>query len=110
MRDLMLQAKAAGCTTLIFTVDMPVPGSRYRNYHSGLAGAPGLAGALCRSWQGAMHPSWAWDVGIHGRPHKLGNVAPVLGDKSGLEDFFAWMRNNFDDTISWRDLQFIRKV
>ncbi len=109
MRELMGQAKAAGCSTLVFTVDMPVPGSRYRDYHSGLAGAPGLAGGLRRFWQGAMHPHWAWDVGVHGRPHQLGNVAPVLGKNTGLEDFFAWMRNNFDPTVSWKDLEFIRE-
>jgi L-lactate dehydrogenase (cytochrome) len=108
MRELLVQARDAGCSTLVFTVDMPVPGSRYRDYRSGLAGAPGLAGAIRRVVQGALHPGWAWDVGIHGRPHQLGNVAPVLGKNSGLEDFFAWMRNNFDPTVSWRDLDFIR--
>lgn len=108
MRDLMARAVAAGCSTLVFTVDMPVPGSRYRDYHSGLAGAAGPAGAIRRAFQGAMRPRWAWDVGIHGRPHNLGNVAPVLGDKSGIEDFFAWMRNNFDPSVTWKDLDFIR--
>ena len=109
MRDLMAQARSAGCSTLVFTVDMPVPGSRYRDYHSGLAGASGVMGGLRRMWQGVTHPRWAWDVGIHGRPHQLGNVAPVLGKNTGLEDFFAWMRNNFDPTVSWRDLDFIRE-
>ena len=109
MRDLMAQAKAAHCSALIFTVDMPVPGSRYRDYHSGLAGAPGLAGTLRRMWQGVTHPRWAWDVGIWGRPHQLGNVAPVLGSNTGLEDFFAWMRNNFDPTVTWADIDFIRQ-
>ncbi|WP_206240853.1 FMN-dependent L-lactate dehydrogenase LldD [Novosphingobium terrae] len=110
MRDLLAQAKAAGCTTLVFTVDMPVPGSRYRDYHSGLAGAPGLLGDLRRWFQGAMHPDWAWDVGINGKPHQLGNVAPVLKENTGLEDFFAWMRNNFDPSVTWRDLDFIRET
>ena len=109
MRDLMARAAAAGCTALVFTVDMPVPGSRYRDYHSGLAGAPGFTGAMRRAWQGALRPQWAWNVGINGRPHSLGNVAPVLGDKSGIEDFFAWMRNNFDPSVSWSDLDFIRR-
>lgn len=109
MRDLMAQARASGCSTLVFTVDMPVPGSRYRDYRSGLAGASGITGGLRRMWQGLTHPRWAWDVGIHGRPHQLGNVAPVLGKNTGLEDFFAWMRNNFDPTVSWRDLDFIRE-
>lgn len=108
MRDLMARALTAGCSTLVFTVDMPVPGSRYRDYHSGLAGAAGPIGAIRRVFQGAMRPKWAWDVGIRGRPHSLGNVAPVLGDKSGIEDFFAWMRNNFDPSVTWKDLDFIR--
>jgi L-lactate dehydrogenase (cytochrome) len=61
-----------------------------------------------RFWQAARRPAWAWDVGLLGRPHNLGNVAPVLGARSGVEDFFAWMRDNFDPSISWKDLEFIR--
>jgi len=110
MRALLEKAKALGCSALVFTVDMPVPGSRYRDYHSGLAGSPGLAGALRRMGQAITHPRWAWDVGVHGRPHQLGNVAPMLGKNTGLEDFFAWMRSNFDPTVSWRDLDFIRET
>jgi L-lactate dehydrogenase (cytochrome) len=110
MRDLLERAKAARCSALIFTVDMPVPGSRYRDYRSGLAGAPGLSGNMRRLWQAACHPRWAWDVGLLGRPHNLGNVAPVLGGKSGIEDFFGWMRANFDPTVSWADLAFVRSI
>lgn len=108
MRDLLAQAREADCPALLFTLDMPVPGTRYRDYRSGLAGASGVGGQLRRFLQGALHPRWAWDVGICGRPHHLGNVAPVLGNNTGLEDFFAWMRNNFDPTISWKDIDFIR--
>jgi L-lactate dehydrogenase (cytochrome) len=110
MRELLGKASELGCSALVFTVDMPVPGSRYRDYHSGLAGAPGLAGSLRRTGQALMHPRWAWDVGVNGRPHQLGNIAPVLGPNTGLEDFFAWMRNNFDPRVSWRDLDFIRET
>ena len=109
MRELMAQAKDAGCSALIFTVDMPVPGSRYRDYRSGLAGASGFMGATRRTLQAMRRPAWAYDVGVRGRPHQLGNVAPVLGKNTGLEDFFAWMRNNFDPTVSWKDLEFIRE-
>jgi L-lactate dehydrogenase (cytochrome) len=76
--------------------DMPVPGSRYRDVRSGLADATGLRGNLRRVAQAVRRPRWAWDVGSAGRPHTLGNVAPVLGRNTGLEDFFAWMRDNFD--------------
>ena len=110
MRDLIEQAKSLGCSALIFTVDMPVPGARYRDYHSGLAGSPGRLGDLRRVVQAMQHPRWAWDVGVRGRPHHLGNVAPVLGSNTGLEDFFAWMRNNFDPSVTWDDLAMIREM
>jgi L-lactate dehydrogenase (cytochrome) len=67
-----------------------------------------LGGSLRRFFQAATRPAWAWDVGVRGRPHQLGNVAPVLGNNTGLEDFFAWMRNNFDPSVTWRDLDFVR--
>jgi L-lactate dehydrogenase (cytochrome) len=108
MRDLLARAREAKCSALVFTVDLPVLGSRYRDYRSGLAGAPGLSGTVRRAWQGLMRPAWAWDVGIRGRPYSLGNVAPLLGKSTGLEDFFAWTRNNVDSTVTWRDLEFVR--
>ena len=109
MINLIAQAKAAGCTLLVFTVDMPLPGSRYHDLRSGLAGAPGLRGSMRRTMQALGKPHWAWDVGVHGRPHQLGNVAPLLGKNSGLEDFLGWMRDNFDPTCTWADLDFLRQ-
>jgi L-lactate dehydrogenase (cytochrome) len=105
MRDVLEKAKAVGVNTLVFTVDMPVPGARYRDAHSGLSGP----NAPLRRWlQAATHPRWAWDVGLWGRPHSLGNVASVLGKRSGLEDFIGWLGANFDPSIQWRDLEWIR--
>jgi L-lactate dehydrogenase (cytochrome) len=108
MRDMLALARDAGCSALIFTVDMPVPGSRYRDYRSGLAGESRLSGNIRRVSQAMMRPRWAWDVGLFGRPHQLGNVAPVLGKNSGLEDFMAWMGKNFDPSLTWQDLEFVR--
>lgn len=108
MRDLLSKAREFGCSALVFTVDMPVPGTRYRDQRSGLAGEPGLWGDMQRVWQAMQRPRWSWDVGVRGGPHHLGNVAPVLRGSTGLEDFFAWMRTNFDPTVTWSDLDFIR--
>jgi L-lactate dehydrogenase (cytochrome) len=109
MADLLDLAEAAKCPALIFTVDMPVPGSRYRDYHSGLAGASGFLGDMRRALQAVGRPGWAWDVGVKGGPHSLGNVAPVLKGKTGIDDFFAWMRDNFDPTVTWDDLAWVRE-
>jgi L-lactate dehydrogenase (cytochrome) len=105
MRDLIANAQAAGVRALVFTVDMPVPGARYRDAHSGMSGprAP-----LRRILQTIGKPGWAWDVGLHGRPHRLGNLEPVLGKASGLNDYMGWLGPNFDPSIAWKDLDWIR--
>jgi L-lactate dehydrogenase (cytochrome) len=53
-------------------------------------------------------PGWAWDVGVHGRPHRLGNLEPLLGKRSSLNDYIGWLSANFDPTIVWQDLEWIR--
>ena len=108
IRDLLGKARGLGCTTLVFTVDIPVAGSRYRDVRSGLSGAPSLMRLARRYWQAALKPGWAWDVGVMGRPQSLGNVAPILEGNTGIDDFFGWMRENFDPSTTWADLDFIR--
>lgn len=105
MRHALERAQAAGVSTLVFTVDMPTPGARYRDAHSGMSGPNA---ALRRLWQAATHPRWAWEVGLHGRPHDLGNVSAYLGKPTGLADYIGWLGANFDPSISWKDLEWIR--
>ena len=105
MLDLLAKAKEQGAEALVFTVDMPVPGARYRDAHSGMYGP---YAALRRVIQAMFRPKWAWDVGLRGRPHRLGNLAPVLGNASGMNDYMGWLGANFDPSIQWRDLEWIR--
>ena len=105
MKAALERAKAAGCTTLVFTVDMPIPGARYRDAHSGMSGP---YSALRRYWQAALHPRWAWDVGIRGRPHDLGKMSQHRGTPTHLADYIGWLGANFDPSISWKDLEWIR--
>lgn len=105
MRDALERAKAAGVKTLVFTVDMPVPGARYRDAHSGMSGPNA---EIRRMVQAMTHPAWAWDVGLRGTPHDLGNVSRYLGKATGLADYIGWLGANFDPSISWKDLQWIR--
>ncbi|HET8764399.1 MAG TPA: FMN-dependent L-lactate dehydrogenase LldD, partial [Rhodanobacter sp.] len=105
MRNALERAWAAGVRRLVFTVDMPVPGARYRDAHSGMSGP---FAAWRRIAQAACHPRWAWDVGLRGRPHDLGNVSAYLGHRIALEDYIGWLGKNFDPAIGWKDLQWIR--
>jgi L-lactate dehydrogenase (cytochrome) len=106
MKSALERAQAAGVSTLVFTVDMPVPGARYRDAHSGMSGPKA---AMRRYLQAVTHPRWAWDVGLWGRPHDLGNVSRYLGKSTGLEDYVGWLGANFDPSISWKDLEWIRE-
>jgi L-lactate dehydrogenase (cytochrome) len=105
MKNALERAWAAGIRKLVFTVDMPVPGSRYRDAHSGMSGpnAP-----LRRMIQAVLHPTWAIDVGLFGRPHDLGNVSAYRQQKTNLADYVGWLGQNFDPSIGWQDLEWIR--
>ena len=106
MKNALERAKAAGVTTLVFTVDMPTPGARYRDAHSGMSGPNAN---VRRILQAMTHPFWAWDVGLHGKPHDLGNITTYRGHTTGLEDYIGWLSANFDPSISWKDLEWIRE-
>ncbi|SEJ24567.1 L-lactate dehydrogenase (cytochrome) [Sphingobium sp. AP50] len=105
MRHALERAQALGVTKLVFTVDMPLPGARYRDAHSGMSGpnAP-----LRRMLQAVGRPGWSWDVGLLGRPHDLGNVSAYRGKPTDLADYIGWLGANFDPSITWSDLEWIR--
>ncbi len=105
MAELLAAARAAGCAALVFTVDLPMPGARYRDARSGLSGPYARWRRLA---QALAHPRWTWDVGVMGRPHSLGNFAPVVGRGGGLENYIGWIGENFDPSLTWRDAEWIR--
>ncbi|HKP33583.1 MAG TPA: FMN-dependent L-lactate dehydrogenase LldD, partial [Sphingomicrobium sp.] len=108
MRELIARARDAKCEALLFTVDLPTPGSRYRDYRSGLTGSHGPGAKVRRFGQLLSRPDWLWDVGLRGRPHSMGNLTKVVAKGSGLNDFGTWIANNFDPSMSWKDIEWIR--
>ncbi len=105
MQNVLERAQASGVTHLIFTVDMSTPSARYRDLHSGMSGP---FARERRFLQAMMKPSWAYHVGIKGRPHALGNISTYLHREIGLENYIGWLNNNFDPSLSWSDLEWIR--
>ena len=110
MRELVGRAKAAGCPVLVLTVDLPVPGARYRDVRSGFRGLTGFSALANRVWNGLTHLDWVGDVWLRGRPHTLGNVSGALdaGGSGSAGDFLTWIANNFDPSVTWSDLDWIR--
>jgi L-lactate dehydrogenase (cytochrome) len=110
MRELLGRAKAVGSPVLLFTVDLPLPGSRYRDIRSGFTGSTPLQAALTQAWDGITHPAWTWDVFVHGRPHTLGSVMGAVTEGRRVTDFLSWIARNFDRSVTWKDLDWVRET
>jgi L-lactate dehydrogenase (cytochrome) len=109
MRELLARAKAAGSPVLLFTVDLPTPGARYRDVRSGFTGAGKVEAALNQAWEGITHPGWTWDVMVHGKPHSLGSVAAAVKQGGRVTDYLAWIARNFDKSVTWKDIDWVRE-
>jgi L-lactate dehydrogenase (cytochrome) len=106
VRDMIARASEAGCGALLLTVDLAVPGTRYRDYRSGLSGS--IRGRASRASQILRRPDWAWDVAARGRPLTMGNLEPLLGSDAALADLMGWVANNFDSSVTWKDVEWVR--
>jgi L-lactate dehydrogenase (cytochrome) len=104
--DMIARAKEAGCGALLLTVDLAVPGTRYRDYRAGLSGS--LLGPNSRMRQALQRPAWAWDVAVRGRPMTMGNLEPLLGSGAVLADLMGWVARNFDASVTWKDVEWVR--
>jgi len=75
MRNVLERAQFAGVRNLVFTVDLPVHGSRYRDAHSGMSGPFAMQRRIL---QAMMKPAWAIDVGVRGRSLIASPLSMVL--------------------------------
>ena len=107
--SLLERAQAAGCETLMFTVDLAVSGLRHRDTRNGMMGA-GLAGRLAKAWQVATRPRWIVDVALKGRPHNFGNLREVVSDSNNLNAYKAFVDSQFDPTVTWKDIAWLRSL
>ena len=109
MAELLAVAREAACPVLLFTVDLPVPGARYRDTRNGMVAATAVE-RLRQAFDGLAHPAWMWDVWLQGRPHTLGNISgPGRDDLSQVGQFWTWIGRNFDPSVTWRDIDWVRE-
>jgi L-lactate dehydrogenase (cytochrome) len=102
------RVRQAGVSTLVFTVDLPMLGKRYRDDHNGVM-AGGFRGAIAKAAQLLNRPAWLWDVGVRGKPHDFGNLAGVVRGVRDLDGFKAFIDSQFDPTVTWADIEWLRE-
>ena len=108
MAEVLARASAAACPVLLFTVDLPMPGARYRDTRNGMI-ATTPAQRFNQALDGLAHPDWLWDVHLNGRPHTIGNFAGVSPDLKTIADFWTWVGRNFDPSVTWKDIEWVRE-
>jgi L-lactate dehydrogenase (cytochrome) len=108
MAELLGRVREASCPVLLFTVDLPIPGARHRDTRNSMT-APTPGARLAQAFDGLSHPAWLWDVQVNGRPHTLGNVAVAAPELKSLNQFWRWIGSNFDPSVTWKDIDWVRE-
>ena len=110
VKELLARAKAAGCTTLVFTVDLAVVGARYRDARNGMGGGLSTYGKLRAALEYPTHPAWLMDVAIKGKPHMFGNLEDFVPSAKSMADFKSWVDAQFDPSCTWKDIEWLRSI
>jgi L-lactate dehydrogenase (cytochrome) len=99
------RARAANCSALFVTVDLPMRGQRHADIKNGLTVPPRLT--VRNAFDIATKPAWLIKV-LLGRRKTFGNVEAYLKGRVGIEKAGAWSNQNFDRSLSWRDVEWVR--
>jgi len=106
--SLIERAKAAQCSALMLTADLQIQGQRHRDIKNGLTVPPRLTVANCLDMLGK--PRWA--LGMLGTRHRnFGNLAGFIpGRGKGMTTLSQWIASQFDPTLSWKDVAWVRSL
>jgi L-lactate dehydrogenase (cytochrome) len=108
--ELIARAKAAGYSKIVLTVDLPVPGRRFRDTRNGLNGGVAALRGYRRNFDIASHPRWVREVALGGRPLTFGNLERAVPSGKVPQDFQHWVSSQFDTSVTWRDIEWLRSL
>ena len=104
--SLIERAKAAKCSALVLTLDLQVQGQRHRDLKNGLAVPPRL------TWGTAFDilrkPGWAVNV-MTSKRRSFGNLEGRIPDAKSLTTLSQWIAGQFDPTLSWKDVEWVKR-
>jgi L-lactate dehydrogenase (cytochrome) len=104
---LIERADGARCPALVLTMDLPVQGQRHKDIRNGLSVPPRVTLRTLMSM--ASHPRWC--LGMTQTPRRtFGNI---VGHAKGVSDtlgFSEWVSRQFDRTVTWDDVRWIRAL
>jgi L-lactate dehydrogenase (cytochrome) len=107
IEDLIQRAKAAKCSALVVTLDLQILGQRHRDVKNGLTVPPEIK--LSNVIDIATKPRWLWSI-YNSRSKTFGNLAGHVKGMENVNSLAEWTASQFDPTLSWKDVAWIRKL
>jgi len=104
--DLIRRAKAARCSALVLTLDLQILGQRHKDLKNGMT-VP-LRPTLANLLDLASRPPWALRM-LGARRKTFGNLAGYVKDADGINSLARWTARQFDPTLSWKDVEWIKQ-
>jgi L-lactate dehydrogenase (cytochrome) len=104
-REMIERARAAGCSALFVTVDLPMRGQRHMDIKNGLTVPPRLT--FRNAFDIAIRPAWVLNV-LRSRRRSFANVDAYLKERGGTIASASWANENYDRTLNWRDIDWVR--
>ncbi|MEN3348107.1 MAG: hypothetical protein V7632_1742 [Bradyrhizobium sp.] len=107
IKSLIERAIAAKCSALVLTVDLQVIGQRHQDIKNGMTVPPEWS--LSKLIDFASKPSWVAGV-LRGKRRSFGNIVGHVKDTEDLTKLSTWTASQFDTTLSWKDIDWIRSI
>ncbi len=100
------RAKAAKCSALVLTMDLQILGQRHKDIRSGLTTPPRITPRFVAEMM--LKPGWAFRM-LGTRRHTFRNISGHVADAVNLAKLSEWTRTQFDLTLNWTDIGWIKK-
>ncbi|SED07608.1 alpha-hydroxy acid oxidase [Bradyrhizobium erythrophlei] len=107
IKSLIERAIAAKCSALALTVDLQVIGQRHQDIKNGMTVPPEWS--LSKLLDFASKPSWVAGV-LRGKRRSFGNIVGHVKGTEDLTKLSEWTASQFDTTLNWKDIDWIRSI
>lgn len=99
------RARVAGCSALVLTLDLQVMGQRHKDIRNGLTAPPRMTLANVANLM--TRPRWCLNM-LRTQRRTFRNIAGHIEGLDDLRALSSWTNQQFDPTLSWDDVKWIR--
>jgi L-lactate dehydrogenase (cytochrome) len=107
IKSLIERAIAVKCSALVLTVDLQVIGQRHQDIKNGMTVPPEWS--VSKLIDFATKPTWVSGI-LRGKRRTFGNLVGHLKGTDDVTALSVWINSQFDTTLNWKDIDWIRSI